>query len=93
MNRRLYDFEDMCNETHDNRVLCENCSENGEVMVPNCIDTEFCLTTPRNINNGILTIAFVDMQPLDSVYPVETAFCNGTLFPNIDKPFFGGRKR
>jgi hypothetical protein len=42
------------------------------------------------MNNGILTMAFVDMQPLESVYESEKALERGTLFPNIDKPFFGG---
>jgi len=44
-------------------------------------------------NGGILTMAFVNMQPLESVYPEKTAFCNGTLFPDLNKPFFGGNKR
>ena len=58
--------------------------------VARCINTEFCLPSPENRNDGILTMAFVDMQPLDNVYPLETSFKNGTLFPNIDKPFCGG---
>lgn len=33
-----------------------------------------------------LTMAFVNVQPLDSVYDTETGFSNGTIFPNIDKP-------
>ena len=61
--------------------------------VAGCINTEFCLPSPEDRNDGILTMAFVDMQPLDSVYPPETAFKNGTLFPNIDKPFCGGMYR
>ena len=92
MNRRLYDLEEMLRNA-ENNDSCKNCSENGEAEVPECINTEFCVSSPRNINNGILTMAFVDMQPLESVYPVETAFVNGSLFPNIDKPFFGGRRK
>ena len=37
-----------------------------------------------------LTMVFINMQPLDSVYPLREAYCNGTLFPNLNKPFFGG---
>lgn len=37
-----------------------------------------------------LTMVFINMQPLDSVYPLSEAYCNGTLFPNLNKPFFGG---
>ena len=44
-------------------------------------------------NGGVLAMAFVDMQPLDSVYSEELAFCSGTLFPNLDMPFFGGKNK
>ena len=57
---------------------------------PKCIDDDFCTEHPQSRNNGILAMAFVDMQPLQSVYPQETAFCNGTLFPNLNMPFYGG---
>ena len=60
--------------------------------IPACINTDYCVSSPRNMNDGILTMAFVDMQPLESVYPPETAFECGSLFPNITKPFYGGRK-
>lgn len=40
-----------------------------------------------------LTMVFINMQPLDSVYSLDEAFCNGTLFPNLNKPFFGGMSR
>ena len=41
---------------------------------------------------GILTMAFVNMQPLDTVYETDDGFCRGTIFPNIDKPFYGGKR-
>ena len=63
--------------------------KNASVRIPECINDDFCLSVPRNRNDGILTMAFVDMQPLESVYPENTAFCNGSLFPNITKPFLG----
>ena len=47
----------------------------------------------RNDNDDCtdpLTMVFINMQPLDSVYTLSEAFCNGTLFPNLNKPFFGG---
>ena len=93
MNRRIFDIEEMLRNEDRNNISCENCSENGELVVPQCINTEYCVGAPRNMNNGILTMAFIDMQPLENVYPVETSFCNGSLFPNIDKPFFGGKRR
>ncbi|MBR4973407.1 MAG: spore coat associated protein CotJA [Clostridia bacterium] len=36
-------------------------------------------------------MAFVDMQPFENVYSMSDAFSSGTLFPNLDKPFYGGR--
>ncbi len=62
------------------------------VSIPSCINDDYCVSTPRNMNDGILTMAFVDMQPLESVFPPETAYVCGSLFPNITKPFYGGRK-
>lgn len=43
--------------------------------------------------NDPLTMVFINMQPLDEVYMPKEAFCNGTLFPNLNKPFLGGRRR
>ena len=37
-----------------------------------------------------LTMVFINMQPLESVYPLNEAFDAGTLFPNLNKPFYGG---
>ena len=58
-----------------------------------CLNTDFCVASPENRNNGILTMAFVDMQPLDTVYSMSDAYRNGTLFPNLDKRFWGGKCR
>lgn len=67
-----------------------NCSDADTVKIPKCISNDFCIASPQEINGGILTLAFADMQPLDSVYKPEAAFCRGTLFPNLNKPFYGG---
>lgn len=56
------------------------------------VDSDFCLTKSEN-TNGILTMAFVNVQSLESVYSPENALCNGTLFPDINKPFMGGMVR
>lgn len=91
MDKRNYDFSRYYRDTETNDS-CEHCSF-ADSKIPSCINTDFCLPTPTDMNNGILTMAFVDMQPLDSVYPEETAFRCGTLFPNLNKPFYGGMKR
>ena len=58
-------------------------------MAEPCFNPDYCVETSAG-NNGVLAMAFVDIQPLDSVYETEKALERGTLFPNIDKPFFGG---
>ncbi len=51
-------------------------------------------TNLYKINNtndrGVLTMAFVNMQPLTAVYDTDTGFSKGTIFPNLDKPFTAG---
>lgn len=72
------------------RDLKQSNSNPRNKNMPSCLNTEYCVETPRNRNDGILTMAFVDMQPLDNVYSMSDAFISGTLFPNLDKPFYGG---
>ncbi len=43
-------------------------------------------------DKDILTMAFVNIQPLNAVYDVDTGFTKGTIFPNLDKPFLAGGK-
>lgn len=92
MDRRPYDLTQILRDN----TPCDDCiraSDGNNTVVMNCINTDYCVETPQNRNDGILTMAFVDMQPLDTVYPNETAFSSGTLFPNLDKPFYGGMRR
>lgn len=56
-------------------------------------DDDFCVIPTDGNNNGVLAMAFVDMQPLESIYPVAEGFENGTMFPNLNKPFYGGMRR
>lgn len=48
------------------------------------------------IKNAVLAMAYVPLQSLNVVYTEEDALCQGTLFPDLDKPFvvkgFGGVK-
>lgn len=55
-----------------------------------CIDNGFCKEGVTQSTKGVLTMAFVNMQPLESVYSTTDAFKKGTLFPNIDKPLGEG---
>lgn len=45
-----------------------------------------------NVGDDVLTMVFINMQPLDEIYTPEAAFNEGTLFPNLNKPFLGGMK-
>lgn len=87
MEKRLYELLEM------QKISNRNSNNQGPVTVPSCIDGNYCVSEPRQINGGILTMAFVDSQPLESVYEPEQALKCGTLFPNINKPFLcGGMK-
>lgn len=82
MDRRIFDMMDFYNRSTENN--------NNEQNPNSCFNPDYCVAAPKDYNNGILTMAFVDMQPLESVYESEKALERGSLFPNIDKPFFGG---
>ena len=60
---------------------------------PQCVENNICNAEPQTDVSKILTMAFVNMQPIDSVYSVEDALKRGTLFTNIDKPLGEGRMR
>lgn len=92
MERRPYDLAQILRDN----IPCDDCnrpSDNNGMDNMYCLNTDYCVETPPDRNGGVLTMAFVDMQPLDTVYPNDTAFSSGTLFPNLDKPFYGGMKR
>lgn len=38
-----------------------------------------------------VAMCYVPLQTLETVYEPETALRQGTLFPELDKPFLGGR--
>lgn len=40
-----------------------------------------------------LTMVFINAQPFNEVYSTEQAFENGTLFPELNKPFLGGARQ
>lgn len=87
---KRYDLAEMLRSV-ENKSACKTDFNTGS-MAKDCINTDYCMQTPQK-TEGVLTMAFVNMQPLESVYQTDMAFCNGTLFPNLDKPFYGGMKR
>lgn len=88
MDKRFYEF----NELYRVGMPNTDCKECKGTRIPSCINDDFCCAEPMARTGGILTMAFVDMQPLESVYPEAESFCKGSLFPNITKPFYGGKK-
>ena len=48
-----------------------------EVVTPSCGDM-------------VLAMAYVPVQHFDTVYETDTAFMQGTLFPELDKPLMVG---
>ena len=93
MDKRYLNLAEMYRESSMNNFNSKRTSQAMQVNTPACINTNYCVPSPINKNDGILTMVFIDMQPLDSVYSPEAALCNGTLFPNINKPFMGGMRR
>lgn len=64
----------------------------------NAFDCEMLPATEgaQPIKNAVLAMAYVPIQELNTVYTEEDALCQGTLFPDLDKPFhkgFGGVRR
>lgn len=90
MERRSYDLTRMLRDN----IPCDDCDRvnNTTNGIPDCINTDFCVE-PNKDYEDVLTMVFINKQPLDTVYPNETAFSSGTLFPNLDKPFYGGMRR
>ena len=42
--------------------------------------------------NWALAMAYVPWQEWGALYDEEQALCRGTLFPDLDKPFLGGKQ-
>ena len=42
--------------------------------------------------NKLVAMCYVPVQEWEQVYDEDTAFSAGTLFPSLNKPFWGGGK-
>lgn len=59
----------------------------------NYSNTNTCMNNTQN-DSTVLAMAFVNVQQLNSVYDIDTAFNCGTLFPALNKPLgTGGIRR
>lgn len=52
----------------------------------NYMDANYRMPRDTAAEKDVLAMAFVNAQQLNSVYDTETGFCNGTIFPCLDKP-------
>ncbi len=50
-----------------------------------------CKTLPKLPSDVTVTMAYVPFQTELVTYTSGEALCNGTLFPELDKKFYGGK--
>ncbi len=50
-----------------------------------------CKTMPKLPSDVVLAMAYVPFQIELITYNSNDALCNGTLFPELDKKFYGGK--
>lgn len=87
MDKSIFDFLELQNKEKFNQMFSTN------NVTDNCIKDDYCVIASNENDSSVLTMAFVNMQPLDSVYELDEAFKNGTLFPNLNKRFYGGMQK
>lgn len=69
-------------ENHGNHMK----NECRQMMQDNCKNEVAKTPFPENY---ALAMAYVPFQSFNETYDAEKAFCQGTLFPCLDKPFVG----
>ena len=50
---------------------------------------EYAVEQVSSIDGLPLAMAYVPMQKFENLYEIDSAFCAGTLFKDLDKPFVG----
>ncbi len=61
---------------------CQDCRIQADVERPP-------LVCAFGVENGTEAAVYVAIQTSDDVYSPETGLGRGTIFPGLDKPFFG----
>ncbi len=46
----------------------------------------------NDCDDMVLAMAYVPIQQLGNTYDAENGLCEGTIFPELNKPFIGCRK-
>ena len=65
-------------------MVLDDHNGNAYTAMPNITITPF----PEN---PVVAMAYVPYQQFEKTYPAEKALSAGTLFPELDKPFYGRR--
>jgi len=76
------------------RIYCYRTTVRKGEKNMNIFDIELP-STPDTDSDGVLAMAFVNVQPLDTLYDIDRGFPNGTIFPDLYKPLdvMGGMMR
>ena len=62
---------------------------NHAVMYNNYQQSMPCASSRDKYENKVLAMAYVPWQKWQNIYDVEKGFCRGTIFQELDLPFFG----
>ena len=86
----------------EHKIMSQDCLDDCFESVHACIkdmvgDFETCDSCSLNkcnfscVDTFPLAMAYIPMQKFENLYSVEEALCSGTLFKDLDKPFYGGK--
>ena len=64
---------------------------NSFVIPKNSTDNKIVYDEKSNVNK-LVGMCYVPMQEWEQIYDEDTAFSTGTIFPCLNKPFWGGGK-
>lgn len=78
----MKEYLDYCDCTAQPPEMVESCPEDNA--------TEYTGISKLPCN-PVTTMAYVPFQTNTTMYTAEKALCAGTAFPDLDKPFLGGR--
>lgn len=79
----LKDFMDYCDVQLQSETAADDCAPVTQPCVYNGL-----FKLPKN---PVTAMAYVPFQTDTAMYDAEKALCRGTVFPDLDKPFLGGK--
>ena len=73
------------NYRNSNTAVCRGCAQSDTFGEKRSFTAQPEQALPANVP----VMVYITGQEWDCVYPAERALLQGTLFPALDKPFFG----